>query len=235
MKTSKNISQIPNRPKSLSGWGLPHFIPAIIIALAMFFASNVSSKAQCTGTASPYSHTITIGPCVFVVDICVNCSPAFMTSATFMGYTYDDSNPACSPPHNTLISQIINDLSDPNLYWNVFCQGAWGLNPCNDPPNFPQSSYNQYELIVPICFYYERLDEDYIDVKVCEDSPYCIITYQSCFDSSVPPSGVFHTYQVDIDGPFGTVDCEESVDPPAENDYDPTECFILSGTPCPIE
>jgi hypothetical protein len=217
------------------GGALRHFVPAIIIAIAMFFASNISSKAQCPGSASPYSHTITIGSCVFVVDICVDCSPAFMTSATFMGYTYDDSNSACAPPHNALISQLFNDISDPNLYWNVFCQGAWGLNPCDDPPNFPQSSYNQYKITVPICFFYKRLDEDYIDIRACEDSPYCVINYQSCFDSSVPPSGIFHRYQESIDGPFGTVECAESVDPPAENDYDPTACFILPGTPCPIE
>jgi hypothetical protein len=205
----------------------------------MFFASNISSKAQCPGTSSPYSHTITIGPCVFVVDICVNCSPAFMTSATFMGYTYDDSNPACAAPHNSLMSQIINDLSDPDLYWNVFCQGTWGLNPCDDPYNFPQSSYNQYELIVPICFQYEKLAEDYYAIKACEDSPYCIITYQSCFDSSInPPTGGFVRYQVDIDGPFGTVECDETsqggINLPTEIN-ETSDCFILNGNICPIE
>jgi hypothetical protein len=53
----------------------------------------------------------------------------------------------------------------------------------------------------------------------------------------VPPSGIFREFQVSIDGPFGTVDCatQESVYEPDENDYDPTDCFILSATPCPIE
>ena len=160
-----------------------------------------------------------------------------MTSATFMGYTYDESNPACAPPHNNLFSQMLNVISDPYLYWNVWCQEAWGLNPCDDPPNFPQTSYNEWQVILPICYYYERLDEDYVDIRVCEDSPYCIITYQSCFDPTInPPSGGFYKYQVDIDGPFGTVDCENqiNVDVPDEIN-DPSECFILSGTPCPIE
>ena len=46
MKTSKYISQTSISPKSLSDGAYKNFVPAIIIALAMFFTSNISSKAQ---------------------------------------------------------------------------------------------------------------------------------------------------------------------------------------------
>ena len=85
MLSSKISSKISNRPKSLSGGAYKKFVPAIIIALAMFFASNISSKAQCNPCASGFTpksfqYTLEGTSCTITVNYCTDCAPIGHTS-----------------------------------------------------------------------------------------------------------------------------------------------------------
>ncbi len=177
-----------------------------VLLFVMLISMNYEkSNATCPSGYTEYSQTVTINGCDFFVRFCFKCPVSSNTGIEIIINQFSIPNSTCYTYFVNNSQSVIESIKN-QLISDMAFTGCGSILPCN------QGSKPVY-VYVPICwqtFHFHDSNEDYYELRVCNDVVLCKSTYSICYDySTSPPTKVTTFVGKTIVG--GTPPCDAGI------------------------